>query len=480
MRSISHRHFRVFRTRLASLALALTVFSSCLPAWSQSVTLTNFGYQNKKINGKLALGSRPLVVILVNFAGEPPLTNPPSFFADLIFNAARVPSFNGYFQAVSNGRFSFSNAGIIGPLSLPASQNEAGFAYKDTPYCSNIVYQAMVYAKASGTFNFESYDANNDGHITPDELSILIMNEDTVWGLRYGGSVKPPGFTKDWTGGLSVLTPQAPFVVMVEETEESLGMIDIYSAECLSFGLSPQSCFDGTAPWTNSYYLDPWHRLQIGWSEPRIRSLTAGGIETISANQLSDPTSPIILYDPVHGTNEFFILEYRTQNSPAGSGYDANVVANGLAVWHIQQDSNHNPTSVASLTTTNLDVVVWNEGPPAFQRGASTLWGSGVVTTNLSWLSGQTQTHLHVLPFNLGSGSITIEWLSAVDTWVDFNGSAPFQGTLAQPYKTLADGVTFGSYGGTLHIKTGTSPEKPTLSKPMTFKGYNGPATIGH
>jgi len=485
---------RALRARLDAITIALALFSVCLqPALHAAVTLADFGYQNMKVNGVLAAGPgpRPLVVILVNFAGYPRITNSPSFFADLIFNASRYPSFNGYFQAVSNGRFSYSNAGVIGPLNLSAAETEINWAGNDTLYCSNIIYKAMI----SSPTSFGNYDANHDGHVTRDELAILIISQDNLWGGRYVGSVKPAGFAFDCggaNGGLvSVVSSPTqpnqngsliPFATLLEETEEMLGIIDIYGydAYCLSPGLSPQSC--NYSP-TNIYYLDPFNRLQMGWCEPRIRSLTAGGIETIPAAQVGASDAPIILYDPARGTSEFFILEYRTQTSHVGSGYDANVATNGLAVWHVELDANHNVALVPTLNPTNVEPAVWNEGPPTFQRGTSTLWGSDATSPVMNWLNGATLTHLHVRFFNVGDGSITVEWLSAEDTWVDFAYPGfpffPEVGVFDRPFNTLAEGVAGVSYGGILHLKTGTSAERMTIDKPMTLTGYNGPVTIG-
>src|ERR1019366_297732 len=123
--------------------------------------------------------------------------------------------------------------------------------------------------------------------------------------------------------------------------------------------------------------------------------MAAGGVVTIPAAQAGDPTSPVILYDPAHGTSEFWIIEYRTQTSPYGSGYDANVAyfapstnRYGLAVWHIQQDSNYNLiTTVSNQVTLGRQPADWNEGPPNLKWGASTLWGSDSITPNLTWLN---------------------------------------------------------------------------------------------
>ena len=73
-----------------------------------------------------------------------------------------------------------------------------------------------------------------------------------------------------------------------------------------------------------------------------------------------------------------------------------------------------------------------------------------------------------------------MQWLSAEDTWVDFNFTGTPQGTFSNPYSTMAAGIAAASYGGILHVKTGTSSETPTITKPLTIVGYNGPANIGN
>src|SRR5262249_53820182 len=111
-----------------------------------------------------------------------------------------------------------------------------------------------------------------------------------------------------------------------------------------SYALTLMSCtsYDNS----NSFHLDPWHKMQLGWSEPRIRSVHDIGVEAISAAQLSDPNAPVLLYNPACGNSEFFLLEYRTRTSPVGAGYDKNAAGNGLAIWHIKQEANHSPTPI--------------------------------------------------------------------------------------------------------------------------------------
>lgn len=479
------------------------VFLLSAPAM-RGVTLANFGYTNDVVNGKPALGTRPLLAIFVNFEGQPPLLQSFSFYSNLVFNPSQTPSMAGYYSACSDGAFTIVPGGAI-QLTLPASQNF--FVYsnqyppfvRDGVYASNIIAQAML----SGKFNFASYDANHDGHITADELSIMIVVSDVGWplgGSRSSPVVSIPGANYDWGSqqndnyaNVALLSDQATFTVFCEETEETWGALDIYGpgGRCLSMTLSPQSCFYNTnLPSGSYYYLDPWNRMELGWCQPRIYSMTAGGVATISAAQAGDPTAPILLYDPSRGPSEFFILEYRTSsNSIYGPGYDldegndgGDPITYGLAIWHVQEGSNLSynfVTSPEGVTNTPAD---WSENSPNLLPGdVPSLWGSNSTTPNLKWIDGTSSVvTIHVRSFNIGDNTITVEWLAAEDTWVDFNFTgSPQNGSFSNPYNTMAAGLSAASYGGTLHIKTGSSPETPTITKKLNIVAYNGPATIG-
>jgi len=499
---------------LCGAMLAMLAYQSA--AFGQ--TLQDFGYQSRNVNGKLTLGTRPLLLIVANFAGETvqnadgttvpaPLPQDAAYYSNMVFNVSQYPSVNGYFSAISNGRFSWTLAGVVS-LNFPASQQDSawpgpgGDPGHDQPYCSNIVYQAM----ASGQFNFKAFDANGDGHITEDELGIIILGNDFTGERDTGGPVTSPDGSYDWGRGDDTVgtsrVVDTPFITWCEEFEETLGPTDIYGANCFSYTLTPQSCEpDWQTHYWYLYYLDPWQRMAVGWCSPRMVSMATGGVVTIPAAQAGDPTAPVILYDPAHGTSEFWILEYRTQTSPYGSGYDANAgyyaeaATNGyggLAVWHIQQDSSHNLLTLASNSVSGrYQLTDWNEGPPNLTWGASSLWGSNSVTPPLTWLNGDTnvasstssRTHLHVRPFSTGDGSITVEILTDGSEWVDFSWLGSENGSESNPFNTLAQAVNALPYGTTnnhIYIKPGTSSETMTISKPMTINAAGGSATVGH
>jgi hypothetical protein len=230
-----------------------------------------------------------------------------------------------------------------------------------------------------------------------------------------------------------------------------------------------------------SNYLDPWHRMRLGWAEPRIAQLPAGGMAVLPAAQMTNTDSPLLLFDPAKGTGEFFMLEYRSDlvnGSP--SVYDMNLCSNGMAIWFIQQDSNHNPVNHPSPG------VNWNKAfypltSPWLTIGGRALWPSGALTPFLNWYDGtSTSVRIQVRPFAAHSNSITVEWLRETSFWVDFNYSGlPQNGAFDTPFPTATDGVSASGWGGTLIFKTGMSAETLTINKRLELRAYNGPVTLG-
>lgn len=488
---------------MAALAgLALVGFSQM--QMSRAATLADFGYEHNNISEKLAIGVRPLLVIFANFQGQTPLPYSLSYYSNLVFGASPTPTMNGYFKANSDGAFSLTGGAVM--LTLPASQSFLVYSNQYPPFIRDEVWASNIIAHVmlSGQFNFGSYDANHDGHITPDELLITIVTSDTgetgFGGSRQvppagSGPISVPGQNYDYGPGpndsypnVAIIGSAPAFAVWCEETQETMGAWDIYGDRSWSYFLSTQSNPSGT--FTNMYYLDPWNRLLMGWCTPRIESMATGGVVTISAAQAGDPTAPVILYDPAHGTSEYWILEYRTQTSPFGGGYDANTDGHGLAVWHIMTDSSYNLlTTTSNNVTDGRQQTDWNEGPPNLTLGATTLWGSNATTPALTWFNGDataanltpSRTHLHVRPFAPGDGSITVEILTSGDEWVDFNWTGTQDGTEPNPFNTLAQGVNAMPFGATnhLYIKSGITREAMLISKQMQIISVGGPTILG-
>ncbi len=472
------------------IAISALVWFRLVPG-ACAATLADFGYQKLKVNGQVPAGTRPLLVILACFDSNNlgtcfgnNFTNGWQYYQDWVFNSARQPvSLNGYFNEVSNGRFSWAPADTeLGPgagvtrvwVNYPGCLECPGVT--EVSYFSNIIYQAM------GNVDFGNYDANQDGFVTRNELTIAIFNND--WksgGNRMSGDVTRAGITFRSQGRtVANLGYYATFDTWCHELSHTLGIMDLYGRTCLSYQVTLMSC-TGLDVNNRSFHLDPWHKMQLGWSEPRIRSLRTGGVETLPAAQNMDPSAPILLYDPTYGSNDFFILEYRTATSPTGPGYDASVAGNGLVIWHVVQDGYHDPLRVNCDTNGACDFTVWTVGAPNLQKGGNSPWSSGATTAFLQFLPAiPTDTRIHVQPFNLGAGNIVVDWTFPGNSWVDFGFAGfPELGFFLLPFNSLAEGVAAVPVGGVLHVKAGASPAAATLTKSMTIQSYNGPVTIG-
>lgn len=467
----------------------------CLRAGA--ATLDDFGYQNMKVNGNPAIGARPTLVILLDLANTGSFAHNNAYYDNLVFNpftttSAGLRSVNGFMLVNSHARFSLTRVGpgLIGPLQLPADQRakaltndfmRAGFA---------------ITAAVNSGVNFAPYDNDGDGRITADEALVLIfdnINPKPDGASRWanpngvnGAGFTPAGSAVSFSMSVGLAAQQVGFATLCHEFSHVLSTRDIYGANCFNYRYTLMSCTITGADDMFSCGLDAWHKLQLGWVDPRIRSLSAGGVETVAAAQsLTATDAPVILYDPARGTREFFLVEYRTSTSPGGAGYEDDVPSNGLGIWHIVHDANNNLIQLP--WGTNLwNQTVWLEGQPNLQRGGDTnmLWTSGTTTPFLTWSDGTvTPTRIAVRPFNTGDGSITFEWLTASDTWVDFNSPGfpffPETGTFVFPFNTVAEGVASASHGGTLHLKSATSSERPTITKPLLLVAEGGPVTIG-
>ena len=80
-------------------------------------------------------------------------------------------------------------------------------------------------------------------------------------------------------------------------------------------------------------------------------------------------------------------------------------------------------------------------------------------------------------------GNSLYDWLKALNSdqgvYVDHTVPGIGQGTVFDPFQTVAAGVAEACKGDLIHIRSGSYPEAMTVGKPLTLQARQGPVTIG-
>lgn len=416
---------RLVKIRATSLLL-LTCFAFVPAMLAES--LADFGYRRMTVNGKPAIGGHPLAVVVMEFAGSPPLAHAASYYDQLIFDTNQF-SVNGYYQVNSHGRFFWkrAGAGTYGPFSYPADQYDIETSSKKTLKRLALAVRAL----AEHGFDFTLYDTNSDGKVTRDELSLLVV--DNGYNTSAGNRAPDPDCYAYRNGSRTVdvcldkianVSHQQSFMTFAHELSHQLGTIEMYgttAGENAYYTLMGRTMFARLDD-MQTFHLDPWHKMMLGWIEPKIQSLDRDGQATLGAAQLASPDSSLILYSPVHGPLEFYLLEFRTNIRPAGAAYDDNVAGGkglrlqmaGLVIWHIKTQGlggEHVGRDVEILDAYDAPgakmISAFMNGSPNFSRGYGGIWNknsvpaSGVIPYPLTWLDGRGR------PVKIKVGSVT-------------------------------------------------------------------------
>jgi M6 family metalloprotease-like protein len=426
-----------------ALWIVLITFAPILSPALLAQSLTDFGYRRMTVGGTPASGGRPLVVVLQDFAGRTALNHPASYYDHLIFGTGSNPgnySVNEFYRENSHGRFFWTRAGAgtYGPFNYAASQYDTETASKKTLKRLWLALQSL----AGEGFDFTQYDANQDGKVTRNELSVLVVDNGTT--TSAGNRPPDPGCYKYTnSSGKSVdvcldaianVGHRGSFTSFAHELSHQLGTIEMYGTsgnENASYTLMGATIFPGLDD-MRTFHLDPWHKMMLGWIEPKIRSLDSDGGATLQAAQLANADSALILYSPAKGTKEFYLLEFRTTARAGGARYDANlngagIVAGpqfGLVIWHIKtkglggEDVNSDVEILDAYDVAGAKMIsAFMNGAPNFARGQGGPWimsgpiAGGVVPYWLQWLDGLGRpVKVRVGPITNSGDDLRVSW----------------------------------------------------------------------
>jgi M6 family metalloprotease-like protein len=284
-----------------------------------------------------------------------------SYLEHMLFGSNH--SMNDYYQRISGGKFWLQNAGILGPYdSLYEWEVYAGhYTPCGAPVIPPVIYRgghqrkwAEALTAADDDFDFSAYDVNGDGVLDPiEELAIMI--------------VIPTNTDNEESGYLRLLNPyctEEPFIVdnvvipVISENylyaqnslignfmlpthelaHHILNLGDMYNTdfdiatEASALSLMADTFSDRTQ------HIDGPSKLALGWVDPQIISQNA----TVSLEDVKY-SEEVILLPRLNGGDgkEYYLLENR-RDSNDNPRYDENIADDGIAVWHVVEDSDAN------------------------------------------------------------------------------------------------------------------------------------------
>jgi len=101
-------------------------------------------------------------------------------------------------------------------------------------------------------------------------------------------------------------------------------------------------------------HLDIWHKLALGWAEPRIFDLSGHGETYVD----TAADGAVLLWHRAREAREYFLIERRGPGLP-GRDYDASFPDDGVLIWRVQQGV---PTHLGAPYLTPGGAGVWRAG----------------------------------------------------------------------------------------------------------------------
>jgi M6 family metalloprotease-like protein len=418
---------RVVRVVLAAIGFVLAVATAGSPA--AALDASAFGWRLKE-----AKGTRPLLVIWVREQDDTPaaeLARRKQYYDEVWFgrpahgaypDAVRTlePTLVDFYRDQSAGTFTWRRAGFVGPLPIPADS----LTGKGPGDIARIALTA-----AAGHVDFRAFDTNHDGTIAYEELAVLVMSNVPNGQSNHfrGGGFRIPGQNVTFAGGDGVVGEGVDLATVAHELFHTLGGIDLYGpwGGCYDMNRSV-TVMAGTNHMPDNEWitnLDPWHKMLVGWIEPRLVAVGPPGRAQLAAQHLplgAEPVRkrPLLLYDPAKGKSEFLLLEYRT---PYRLGYDQGPATSGLVVWHVAYGAGGMPTHLPSERpdckgATVQVISTFVRGAPDWQQGVSKAYTSAHGDITLKWMDGNDSgVRMRVEPHKPADPVIDISWTAPQD-----------------------------------------------------------------
>ncbi len=418
----------LIRRCLIAGAACLTLASAVAPAESRA-QLTEMGHRAIATDGP-----RPLLTLMGDFSDQRfDAGHDAPFYADLLFaNGRGAPaSLDEFFRENSNGVFDFVPApipstvpaghragGILGPYRQPdnpaTALDESTYANRGanpTGVCRradrafatrcNVLMRAV-----QAGFPFRNFDDNNDGCVTNDELTIMIVFAEpsrAAGGMPTGGQaagVGPlplPGSSVSLCPFVANVGEAVPASTAAQVLTYTLGAEASYGSSCRNHRFTVMSCALGAEDSRQIVHIDPFVKMKLGWVRPTpiaTTTATCVRLRAVDLPSLMGTSRAYVIHDPARGPNEYYLLEYRV---PRPGNYDDSpwgqpgLPDEGLAIWSVRIDPlTKRLREVASYDGAGTDAALFlipPAGTPGEPIGSNGLWSREDGTATLRWLS---------------------------------------------------------------------------------------------
>ena len=278
-------------------------------------------------------GTRELLVLLVELSGVAPDEEHTTGYYDERFFADTSPSVHDYYLEVSYGIFTYVRGAVMGWY--PSTYTQSQWLY-------NTVAQRAMVAEAitdvDPYFDFSSYDADADGIVSNEELTLFVIVSGNQGGAFHwwtiGSVATGDGVAVE--GEFSVANEDELLGNCCHELGHDLGLPDLYDTSddpYDSYGIGDYGLM-GSGSWIFAHPT-AWCKIQLGWITPFV--VTASGYYDVHDSETN--AEAYVLADPTH-PNEYFLVEnkcptnsyYETFGSVYGPYPDE-----GIVIYHIDE-----------------------------------------------------------------------------------------------------------------------------------------------
>jgi M6 family metalloprotease-like protein len=387
-----------------------------------SFNLFDYGYKKLGPANSVHIGERPLLVVLCTLEGKAsvPYATPEEIFGNP--GVSKTRNIRDYFSAMSGGLFTFrpAHTDFIN-VKLGAADSAKNLPERLLPICDAIKAQA-----AETNFHFENFTTPlSNGVVLYDKLCFLIIDNGDGGQSTFGGpdivvGDPPPNQHAINSTGVSFVHASNDLALKAHELSHTLGTLDLYGS---NWDLNRPSLVGDYPYGTDACHLDPWHKMRLGWIEPKVIALSDRQPHFLIAAGQGAPNGTIMLIDAQKGIYEYFMLEFRNTDPGVAGEYDQQAGGSGLVIWQVKTGTNLEPSIQLNEKKEEEYKAVYYLGQrpsgytpltaevdPNFARGKGDFWPSGEVTPQLTWYDGSpTGVRISVRTFPANAKGIFVD-----------------------------------------------------------------------